>query len=89
MKRLTIKVSGRVQGVFYRATANEIATQMGLTGMVRNEPDGSVYLEAQGEEKVVDAFVEWCRKGPSRARVDNVQIEVAVLKKEDSFRVLR
>ena len=89
MKRLIIKVSGKVQGVFYRATANGIANQMGLTGLVRNEPDGSVYLEAQGEEKAVDAFVEWCRKGPSRARVDSVRIEAAVLKEEDSFRVLR
>ena len=50
---------------------------------------GVFYMEAQGEEKAVDAFVDWCRKGSSRARVDNVQIEVAVLKKEDSFRVLR
>ena len=46
MKRLTIKVSGKVQGVFYRATANEFATQLGLTGIVRNEPDGSVYLDS-------------------------------------------
>ena len=89
MKRLIIKVSGKVQGVFYRATANGIANQMGLTGLVRNEPDGSVYLEAQGEEKAVDAFVEFCKKGPPRARVDSVRIEAAVLKEEDSFRVLR
>ena len=89
MKRLTIKVSGKVQGVFYRATANEFATQLGLTGIVRNERDGSVYLEAQGEEKAVDAFVEFCKKGPPRARVESVLIEVAVLEKEDSFRVLR
>ena len=63
--------------------------KLGLAGIVRNEPDGSVYLEVEGEEKAVDAFVEWCRKGPSRARVDSVRIEAAVLKEEDSFRVLR
>jgi acylphosphatase len=74
MKHVTIFVSGRVQGVFYRASAREMALQLGIRGFVRNEPDGSVYLEAEGEEAALNQFVAWCRKGPVRAIVSNVQV---------------
>ena len=89
MKRLIIKVSGKVQGVFFRASARDVAGKLGLAGIVRNEPDGSVYLEVEGEEKDVDAFMEWCRKGPARAQVQTLDTETAGLNGYVGFRIVR
>lgn len=69
MKAVSIRVSGKVQGVFFRASTKNEADRLGIQGMVRNEPDGSVYIEAEGEEKSLAQFVEWCRKGPTKAIV--------------------
>lgn len=69
MKAVVIRVSGRVQGVFFRASTQETAQRLGVNGIVRNEPDGSVYIEAEGEAPALDQFTAWCRQGPSRARV--------------------
>jgi len=70
-----IRVSGRVHGVFFRASAREEARRLGLCGFVRNEPDGSVYAEAEGERAALDRFVEWCRRGPSHAWVKSVDVK--------------
>jgi acylphosphatase len=75
MKCISILVKGRVQGVFYRASAKEAAGQLGIRGFVRNEPDGSVYIEAEGDEKAIQQFMAWCRKGPPRAMVTGVEIQ--------------
>jgi acylphosphatase len=81
-------VTGRVQGVFYRASTVKEAARLGLTGWVRNEPDGSVVLEAQGSREAVEALVAWARKGPSGARVVAVDAEaVPEVAGEASFRV--
>lgn len=69
-----IRVTGRVQGVFYRASARAEGERLGLNGFVRNEEDGSVYAEAEGPKEALDAFVAWCRSGPPRARVDLVVV---------------
>lgn len=74
MKACTIRVAGRVQGVFFRASTKDIADQLGVHGRVSNEPDGSVLIEAEGEETAVDQLIEWCRKGPPRARVEALTI---------------
>jgi acylphosphatase len=74
-KHVSILVSGRVQGVYYRASAKEMALQLGLAGFVRNEPDGSVYIQAEGESVAIMQFIAWCRKGPPRAIVHDVQVE--------------
>ena len=66
---------GRVQGVGYRAWASARAERLGLAGWVRNRVDGTVEAVAEGEEAVVESFVAWCRRGPERARVDNVEVE--------------
>jgi acylphosphatase len=71
----SIRVRGRVQGVFYRATARAEAERLGLRGFVRNEPDGSVYAEAEGEGEALDRFVDWCRRGPPQARVEAVDVK--------------
>jgi acylphosphatase len=68
-------VTGRVQGVAYRMSTVEEARAYGLTGWVRNLPDGSVELEAQGDEGRVTALLAWCAHGPPAARVAGVAIE--------------
>lgn len=74
MRSVDVRVTGRVQGVFYRATCVEVAQDLGLTGWVRNEADGSVRLHAEGEENAVERLVAWCHEGPSAARVDDVDV---------------
>lgn len=74
MKTVAVRVSGRVQGVFYRASAGREAERLGLRGWVRNEPDGSVRLLLQGEPHLVDAMLAWCRVGPPAARVARVEV---------------
>ena len=75
MKRFEIKVSGWVQGVFFRHTARSHAEKLGLTGWVRNETDGSVTIAAEGEEQALKQFLDWCRRGPPLARVDEINVE--------------
>ena len=70
---LNIKIYGLVQGVFFRHSAQKEAEKLGLKGFARNEPDGAVYLEAEGEEKDLEKFLEWCRKGPPLAQVQKVE----------------
>lgn len=75
MIALRIKVTGKVQGVFFRASTKEKADQLGIKGWVRNEPDGSVLIEAEGEKSVLHEFKEWCSVGPSSAHVKETVIE--------------
>ena len=63
-KRLHVMVSGRVQGVFYRASTREAACERGLCGWVRNLPDGRVEAVFEGREDKLSAMLEWCRQGP-------------------------
>jgi acylphosphatase len=74
MKARIIKVSGKVQGVFYRASTKDQADALGILGFVRNEPDGSVYIEAEAEETAMNRFIDWCRQGPRMARVDRCEV---------------
>ena len=80
-KRIKIKVTGRVQGVSYRFEARTMARYLGINGFVKNMPDGSVYIEAEADEKALNDFVSWCRKGPDFARVE--QIETGEIPVED------
>jgi acylphosphatase len=87
MKAVQARVVGRVQGVSFRWYAQEQARALGVTGWVRNEPDGSVLLHAEGDVDAVDALVEWCRTGPSTARVSDVAVREAAPERASSFRV--
>ncbi len=69
---LKIKISGTVQGVFFRHSAKLKADELGLNGFIRNENDGSVYSEAEGSKEMLDKFLAWCRKGPPLAIVDKI-----------------
>jgi acylphosphatase len=74
--RAQLHITGFVQGVAYRATARDEGRRLGLTGLVRNLPDGSVEAVVEGPRSAVDAFVSWCWKGPSAARVAGVQVKL-------------
>ena len=86
---LTLRVFGKVQGVFFRQSAKEKAEALNLTGFARNESDGSVYLEAEGDARQVDEFREWCGQGPPRARVSRVEAEDGEVKGYDLFQIKR
>ena len=73
-KRVHVFISGRVQGVFFRGSAKDEAKRLGLTGWVRNMPDGRVEAVFEGDEGLVESMVSWCRKGPSYSRVDDVEV---------------
>jgi acylphosphatase len=72
--RAHLLVSGLVQGVFYRQSTADEARRLGLSGWVRNLPDGRVEVEAQGERAAVEALVAFCRRGPPSAAVDEVEV---------------
>ena len=66
---------GRVQGVWYRASAREQALQLGLHGWAKNCADGTVEIHAEGEQDTLEKFISWCRKGPPAAQVSALDIE--------------
>ncbi len=72
LKTISIIVSGKVQGVFYRQSAKEIALDIGITGQAANHPDGTVHITATGTEQQLAAFCTWCSAGPPRAHVTSV-----------------
>lgn len=83
-----INVRGRVQGVFFRAAARRCANELGLRGLARNEPDGSVYLEVEGNPDALDRFLTWCREGPPAAEVADVTHSAHPPAGHEGFRVL-
>jgi len=89
LKTLSIIVTGKVQGVWYRQSAKEKATELGVTGNVRNQPDGSVAIIATGLANQLDQFIEWCRQGPPRALVTNVEVTELPLQSFDRFVIER
>lgn len=72
-KQAILKITGDVQGVCFRSNAKKTADRLGLRGWAKNMPDGSVEVKISGEEKAVTKMVDWCWKGPSIAKVSNVQ----------------
>ncbi len=85
MKHLEIRVRGRVQGVYFRQSTRREAHRLGLTGTVRNEPDGSVTIEAEGAEERLEEFVAWCRVGPSNASVESLDSAEGEVRGYDDF----
>jgi acylphosphatase len=89
MKRMLIRVSGKVQGVFFRASTKDEADRLGIAGLVRNEPDGSVFIDAEGSPESLALFAEWCREGPPRAHVLTFVTEDAAPKGYVGFKIER
>ncbi len=72
-QRVTLRIRGKVQGVFFRESTRIEATRLGLTGWVRNRADGSVEAVAEGAAAALEEFIRWCHRGPPAARVTDVQ----------------
>lgn len=77
MKALHVRVEGRVQGVWFRASTLKEAQRLGVDGWVRNTADGDVEIFMQGEDEAVARLLSWCYQGPPCARVLNVQLDTA------------
>ena len=75
MRKIIIEVYGRVQGVFFRYTTRKLARKLGLTGIVKNMPDGSVFIDAEGPEDKLNELLEFSKKGPKYATVEHVKHE--------------
>jgi len=88
--RVHLLIEGRVQGVFFRASAQAEAHRLRVAGWVRNCPDGSVEIVAEGKRKDIDDLIAWCRHGPRGAEVWNVEIRWEEFTGEFSaFRITR
>jgi acylphosphatase len=74
MSRVELKIYGRVQGVGFRYDAKKKAEKFGVVCVPRNESDGSLYIEAEGESPTLEKFIAWCRKGPWGAKVERVEV---------------
>lgn len=76
MLRIHAFVSGMVQGVSFRSTTIKIAKSLGIKGWIRNLPDNRVEIIAEGEKDKIDALIEFLKKGPPAAKVDNVDVKI-------------
>jgi len=84
-----IKVSGRVQGVFFRKSTQQKALELGIKGWVRNEPDGSVLVEVEGILSAVEEMKDWLRLGPPMAKVEFLEITEGEVFHHADFLILR
>lgn len=88
--QVVIKISGKVQGVFFRKSAKDEADRLGLVGWIRNDADGSVETLAVGPKEKLEEFIKWCKSGPPLAEVENVEVEWKNQNLEfDSFNILQ
>ena len=89
IKSFTVTVSGKVQGVFFRASAKQKADELGVKGIVRNERNGDVYIEVEGDEEAVEDFLNWCKHGPPSAKVLGCQVKEKKSEGYSDFRIAR
>jgi acylphosphatase len=89
MKTVHVLIKGKVQGVFYRATAKKVAQQLHLTGWVKNTREGAVEATASGTEQSITEFIAWCERGPSSAMVTSVEVSLLDYKNFDDFSIKR
>ncbi len=83
-----ITIRGRVQGVFFRVSTQREAIRLGLCGFVRNEADGNVYVEVEGEQEIIRELVRWIRNGgPPQGRVNKVDIDKGSLENFIQFEI--
>jgi acylphosphatase len=87
MKHYNIWVRGKVQGVFFRKYTRQKAMTLGLTGFVRNEADGSVYIEAEGDDEKLEMFRDWCRTGSPSSRVSSVEVRPERMRYFEAFTI--
>ena len=84
-----ILITGKVQGVFFRKYTCEAADAVGITGFVKNLPDQSVYILATGTTEQLEEFINWCREGSPRSKVEKVEVKEVAFQKFNSFTIER
>jgi len=89
LRHIKITVSGKVQGVFYRSAAKEMADAWDVYGFVRNEKNGDVYIEAEAAEENLYKFIKWCNQGPVRAKVEKIDAKPGDIVGYTQFEILR
>jgi acylphosphatase len=89
MRTVRVRISGRVQGVFFRTSCARLAEDLDLAGWVRNLPDGDLEAVFGGADRSVEDMLAWCRKGPSGARVERVEVQDEPAFPEAGFRIER
>lgn len=89
LQSVTILVSGKVQGVYYRQSTREKALELGLSGTVKNQSDGSVLIQASGPSQQLNQFIAWCRQGPAMAEVTSVEVTSIDLTAFIGFSIIR
>lgn len=89
MKTVHLEIAGKVQGVFFRAKAKEIAQIHKILGWIRNTDDGKVEACISGEESALEEFILWCKRGPEKAKVQKVLVNYTDVKNFDKFEVIR
>ena len=89
MKSVTVSISvyGKVQGVFFRKYTIDAAQQYEITGFVKNANDGSVYIEATGNQEMINEFIKWCHKGSPPSQVDRVEVKEMPLTQYKGFSI--
>jgi acylphosphatase len=89
MPTIHLIIKGKVQGVFFRASAKEVAEGLGVMGWIKNTPDGDVEALLSGTDRELEAFVAWCRQGPSKAKVIEIVISKSADQVFEGFTILR
>ncbi|HRG53992.1 MAG TPA: acylphosphatase [Bacteroidia bacterium] len=89
MKHITITVNGKVQGVYFRAFTQKEAERLNLKGFVRNERNGDVYIEAEGEDANLNQLVNWCQSGSPKALVKDIKVSEGEVKGFSEFVIQR
>jgi acylphosphatase len=88
-KAVKITVYGNVQGVFFRKFTQQVARSLEVNGFVRNTRDGSVYIEASGDEDSIAKLIAWCNKGPEKATIEKVEVSEIPYNDFKSFEIRR
>ena len=86
-RAVTMRIYGRVQGVGFRYYTQNEAVARQISGWIRNMPDGSVYIEAEGDKEQLEQFINWCETGPQWARVTDVEKQYVPLKGYSGFEI--
>ena len=89
IKHLDIIVKGTVQGVSYRLATKAVADQLGVRGFIKNEPNGDVFIAAEGDKATLEMFLDWCHEGPEHAIVSSVESNEGELKNYRNFEVVK
>lgn len=88
-QKVQLRIHGQVQGVFYRTKAREKARELGLVGLARNEPDGTVFILAEGPRQVLKKFIKRCYDGPKGAKVERIDTRWGEANgKDDDFKII-